>query len=116
LSSKTDLVFLIYKKTIMKQLIMFFVFIAAAAGIKAQTKDTSSKPLPVTVTSTWVNDKEQRREWKNIPDKVKNTFTKQYPNAKNVKWTKLTDLYMAEFEVFGKKQVASLRPDGTEVN
>lgn len=112
----------------MKSLFIITISFFIASFASAQTKDTSkpvaelkpaidpSKPEVQTPSKPDVYDKNTRREWKDIPEKVKASFLKRYPNGKLIKWIKAQGIFMAEFEMFGKKQYSSFNKEGEEIN
>ncbi|MBX9783105.1 MAG: hypothetical protein K2X48_07415 [Chitinophagaceae bacterium] len=112
----------------MKSFFIIAISFFIAASASAQAKDTS-KPVPElkpaidpakpeiqTPSKPEVYDKNLRREWKDIPEKVKASFIKRYPNGKLIRWIKARDIFMAEFEMFGKKQYSSFNKEGEEMN
>lgn len=49
----------------------------------------------------------------NVPEKVKASFSKKFPNVKEVKWDKENETeWEAEFKMNGKKYSANFTPDG----
>ena len=48
-----------------------------------------------------------------VPRKVMDSFTLQYPDARNVKWEQNQDFYVADFSNYNKSTTAILRENGS---